>query len=157
MISLVAPNGNMSSTVLLPVTNHPPWARDVAEVVTDVEDENTEVVVLHVFEEGEVASTRDNLEGGSLSTNDLASRKAGVSAATEVLTDAGIDATSRGVRKDDRAADAILDVTESVDADRVYLYSRKRSPAGKAVFGSTVQRVVLNATVPITIVPAEST
>ena len=147
----------MSSTVLLPVKNHAPWARDVADVVTDVENENTEVVVLHVFDEGEVASTRDNLDGDSLSTNDLASRKAGVSAATEVLTDGGIDVKSRGVRKGDRAADAILGVAESVDADRIYLYSRKRSPAGKAVFGSTVQRVILNATVPITIVPAEST
>ena len=147
----------MSSTVLLPVKNHAPWARDVADVVTDVESEDTEAVVLYVFDEGEVTSTRENLDGDSLSTNDLASRKTGVSAATEVLTDGGIDATSHGVRKDDRAADAILDVAESVDVDRIYLYGRKRSPAGKAVFGSTIQRVILNARVPVTVVPAEST
>lgn len=147
----------MSSTVLLPVKNHAPWARDVADVVADVEGEDTEAVVLHVFDEGEVTSTRDNLDGESLSTNALAARKAGVGAAVDVLTDGGVDATPRGVRKGDRAADAILDVARSVDADRVYLYGRKRSPAGKAVFGSTVQRVVLNATVPVTIVPAAST
>ncbi|WP_458188422.1 universal stress protein [Haladaptatus sp. NG-WS-4] len=144
----------MGTTVLLAVKNHAPWARDVAEVVTNVEDEDTEAVVLHVFDDGEVASTRANLDDDALSVNDLASRKVGVDAATGVLIDGGLDATPRGVREDDRTADAILDVAESEDADRLYLYGRKRSPAGKAVFGSTVQRVVLNASVPVTIVPA---
>lgn len=148
----------MSSTVLLPVKNHARWARRVAEVVVDIEDEDTEAVVLHVFDDDEVESTRKNLDtGGTLSVNDLASRKTGVNAAADVLTDGGFDATPHGVRHDDRTADAILDAAESVDADRVYLYGRKRSPAGKAVFGSTVQRVVLNAGVPVTIVPATST
>jgi len=40
----------MSTTVLLPVKNHAQWARRVAEVVADVEDEDTEAVVLHVFD-----------------------------------------------------------------------------------------------------------
>ncbi|WP_137285546.1 universal stress protein [Halorussus salinisoli] len=147
----------MNSTVLLPVKNHARWAKQVAEVVTNVEDEDTEAVVLHVFDEDEVESTRANLDtGDTLSVNDLASRKTGVHAAVDVLTDGGLDPTPRGVREDDRTADAILDVAESVDADRVYLYGRKRSPAGKAVFGSIVQRIVLNASVPVTIVPARS-
>lgn len=148
----------MNSTVLVPVKNHSPWAKRVANVVTDVEDEGTQVVILHVFDEDEVESTRANLETeDTLSVNDLASRKNGVSAATDVLTSGGFDVTPHGVREDARTADAILDVAESVNVDRVYLYGRKRSPAGKAVFGSTVQRVVLNATVPVTIVPAAST
>ncbi|RBI60498.1 universal stress protein [halophilic archaeon] len=147
----------MSSTVLLPVKNHAPWARKVAETVREVEDEDAEAVVLHVFDEAEVASTRANLDDSDgLSVDDLASRKSGVGAAVDVVTDGGLDATSRGIRRDDRTADAILDVAESADADRVYLYGRKRSPAGKAVFGSTVQRVVLNARIPVTIVPPES-
>ncbi|WP_135823706.1 universal stress protein [Halorussus ruber] len=147
----------MESTVLLPVKNHAPWARDVAEIVTDVEDEGTEAVVLHVFDREEVESTRENLDAEGASMDDLASRKAGVGAATEVLTDGGLDVTPHGVREDDRTADAILDAAESVDADRLYLYGRKRSPAGKAVFGSVVQRVVLNASVPVTVVPARAT
>jgi nucleotide-binding universal stress UspA family protein len=145
----------MSSTVLVPVKNHAPWARKLAEVVADVEDEGTKAVVLHVFDEEEVASTRTNLDDrNALSMDDLSSRKAGVGSAADVLTHGGLDATPRGVRRDDRTADAILEVADSVDADRIYLYSRKRSPAGKAVFGSTAQRVVLNARVPVTIVPS---
>ncbi|WP_458210792.1 universal stress protein [Haladaptatus sp. NG-SE-30] len=145
----------MGSTVLLPVKNHAPWARDVAEVVTNVEDKDTDAVVLHVFDDDEVASTRSNLDDDDvLSVDELASRKNGVGAAVDLLDDEGFDARPRGVREDDRTADAILDAAESVDADRVYLYGRKRSPAGKAVFGSTVQRVVLDASVPVTIVPA---
>jgi nucleotide-binding universal stress UspA family protein len=147
----------MGSTVLLPVRNNARWARNVAEVVAEFEDDGTETVILHVFDDDEVVSTRANLDDGdALSVDDLAARKSGVGAAAEVLTDGGLDPTPRGVREDDRTADAILDATESADADRVYLYARKRSPAGKAVFGSTVQRVVLNARVPVTVVPSRA-
>ena len=41
----------MTKTVLVPVKNYPPWSRTVADVVTDVEDDGTEAVVLHVFDE----------------------------------------------------------------------------------------------------------
>lgn len=143
----------MNDTVLVPVRNHAQWARAVADVVTDVEDADTEAVVLHVFDDDEVASTRSNLDDGSLGMDDLASRKTGVSAAIDVLSDAGFDARPNGVHEDGRTADAILDVVDSADADRVYLYGRNRSPAGKAVFGSTPQRVILNSDVPVTIVP----
>lgn len=145
----------MSSTVLVSVKNHAPWAREVAEVVTSVEDRDTEAVVLHVFDDAELAAMRtgrDDAETASL--DDLAAHTSGVDAATDVLLEEGLDVTSHGVRQQDRTADAILDVIDSVAADRVYLYGRQRSPAGKAVFGSTVQQVVLDGAVPVTIVPA---
>lgn len=145
----------MSSTVLLPVNNYAPWARDVATVVTEIEDDDVEVVVLHVFDDNEVASTHANLnDPETLSLDELAMRKNGVDAAQDVLSADGLEATPCGVREDEQTADAIIEMAESVGADRVYLYGRKRSPAGKAVFGSTIQRVILNATVPVTIVPA---
>jgi nucleotide-binding universal stress UspA family protein len=144
----------MSSTVLLPVKNHAPWARDMAETVASIEDEDTEVIVLYVFSREEIESTRANLNASKeLSLNDLASRKTSADATANILNDEGLDTTLCGVRENNRRADAVLEMVESVDGDRIYLYSRKRSPAGKAVFGSTVQRVILNARVPVTIVP----
>lgn len=145
----------MTDTVLVPVKNHPPWSRTVAEAVTDVEDDGTEAVVLHVFDESEEASTRANLDDpGELSLDDLAGRKNGVVAAVDVLTDRGMDATPAGARVDDSMSGTILDVSEDHDVDRLYLYARRRNPTGKAVFGSVVQEVILDASVPVTVVPS---
>lgn len=144
----------MTDTVLLPAKRHVPWSKAVADAVTDVEDEGTEALVLHVFDAAEEASTRENLDdSGDLSLDDLASRKSGVVAAVDVLTDAGVDATPKGARESDSKARNILDVGIDADADRLYLYGRRRSPTGKAVFGSVVQEIVLDAHVPVTIVP----
>lgn len=144
----------MTNTVLVPVKNHPPWSRAVAEAVTDVEDDGTEAVVLHVFDDAEEASTRANLDDpGELSLDDLSARKNGVAAAVDVLTDGGLDAAPAGARVEDSLSCTILDVGEEVEADRVYLYGRRRNPTGKAVFGSVVQTVILEASVPVTIVP----
>ncbi|WP_435317205.1 universal stress protein [Haloarchaeobius sp. TZWSO28] len=144
----------MSETVLVPVKNHAPWAETVADAAAAVEDEDTDVVVLHVFDEAEAESTRQNLDDeDTLTLDDLASRKRGVNAAIDVLAEEGLSSRPRGAHEDERTADAILRVAESEDADRLYVYGRKRSPAGKAVFGSTVQRLILNAGVPVTVVP----
>jgi len=46
-------------------------------------------------------------------------------------------------------ADEILDVAEELDADLIVLAGRKRSPAGKALFGSVTQAVILHADRPV--------
>jgi nucleotide-binding universal stress UspA family protein len=46
-------------------------------------------------------------------------------------------------------ADAILDVAEEEEADLIVLSGRKRSPAGKALFGSVTQAVILHADRPV--------
>jgi nucleotide-binding universal stress UspA family protein len=46
-------------------------------------------------------------------------------------------------------ADEILDVAAEVDADLIVLAGRKRSPAGKALFGSVTQAVILHADRPV--------
>lgn len=148
----------MTATILVPVTNHAPWARDVADVVTDVEDGGTAAIVLHVFDSAELDTTRANLDTDeTLTLDELAGRKSGVTTAARRLEDGTFDVRVRGASTDDRTADAILEVSETDDVDRVYLYGRRRSPAGKAVFGSTVQRVILNSAVPVTVVPPDET
>ena len=53
-------------------------------------------------------------------------------------------------------ADAILDHAEQADTDMIVLGSRKRTPVGKFLLGSTTQRVLLDASVPVLVVKADS-
>ena len=144
-------------TVLIPVTSHTGWARDVVTTATDIESDNdVGAVVVYVFEDGEVESTRSNLDlpaGETATLDELAARKSGVSTTVKVLEAEGFDARIRGVRAEDEPGSAIVGLAERADADRIYVYSRKRTPAGKAVFGSSVQRVLLNASCPVVVLP----
>lgn len=143
----------MSETVLLALRNHRQWAKTLASVVSDIESTDVTAVLLHVFSEEEAETTRENVESGSsFSPDDLAARKSGVVTAREELAATGVEVEIRGTVGD--PGEDILAVADEESADRLYLYGRKRSPAGKAVFGSTVQRVLLNSTVPVTVVPA---
>ncbi|GAA0197287.1 universal stress protein [Haladaptatus pallidirubidus] len=51
--------------------------------------------------------------------------------------------------------EALVDVANEVAANRVIVGGRKRSPSGKALFGSTAQYVLLNAPCPVTFVRGE--
>lgn len=146
------------TTVLLPASAHPQWAESVADVIADTEaSDDLTAVVTHIFDEDEVDSTNENLDiDGRADVDELARRKSGVDAAVKRLAAADIDTEIRGVEHQDDPAAAIVDVIDQEDADRVYMYSRKRSPAGKAIFGSTLQQVVLNARVPVVVVPSNA-
>lgn len=146
------------SRVLLPASNHSRWARTVADVLAETEPDDTTAVVMHVFDDVEVESTRKNLDlEGRPSIDSLARRKSGVSAALKRLTAEGYDCEVRGVEYDDDPADAIVDQADQEGVDRIYMFSRRRSPAGKAVFGSTLQQVILEANVPVVVTPANLT
>ncbi len=49
-------------------------------------------------------------------------------------------------------ADGIVELADEFDADQIVMGSRKRSPTGKAVFGSVSQQVLLEADDPVTVV-----
>lgn len=67
-------------------------------------------------------------------------------AADDLLSDLDLVTETIGVGVDDETdeANAIIETAEQHDADYVFIAGRKRRPTGKAVFGDTTQRVILN-------------
>lgn len=127
----------------------------VDAVVEIAEPSGAEVVLLHAFGEEEFQGIAGRLgyeDVGTDRVDEVARRHATTLAVESVLNEHGVETTVRGAvgPYDER----ILDAAETVGADRVYVGGRRRSPTGKAVFGSTAQRVLLNAPAPVTFVRA---
>ncbi len=92
----------------------------------------------HVFQ--------DNPEGASV--NQLSA----VRRARERLAEAGVNCVHYEASGD--PADELIAAAESIDADAICVSGRKRSPTGKAVFGSVTQDVILGSDRPVITVPA---
>jgi nucleotide-binding universal stress UspA family protein len=111
---------------------------------------NADVVLLHAFNE---SAYEDGVIEVGFNTDDppspdeLASRLEGVDALSTALETADIEHEIRGVIGPE--GDSILEETEAVDGDLLYLSGRRRSPTGKAVFGSTAHRIMMNSTCPV--------
>lgn len=107
-----------------------------AETVIDLFDiDNTRAYLLHDFV--------DNPEGASVTQVDAVKR------AQEHLEDAGVAVELREGSGD--PAESILETAEELDADAICVAGRNRSPAGKMLFGSVTQSVVLNTDRPVLI------
>ncbi len=52
-------------------------------------------------------------------------------------------------------ADEVLAYADEVDADEFVIGIRKRSPTGKALFGSVAQDILLGSNIPLRVVPRE--
>lgn len=126
----------------------------LAETLTDIAiPTGAEVVLAHVFTEEEYESTLENLgveAGGDVSADEVSRRHATIRRLSEALDDAGIDYTVRG--EIGNHGQRIVDLAEAEGTDLVIVGGRKRSPTGKAVFGSTAQEVMLSAPCPVTFV-----
>ncbi len=48
------------------------------------------------------------------------------------------------VAEDDEHAERALEVADEHECDHIFVVGKKRSPTGKAIFGDTVQRLILN-------------
>jgi len=81
---------------------------------------------------------------------DVARRLESIDAMVGSLTDAGLDFEVRSAINP--PTDAILQATDYVDADMVFVGGRGRSPVGKAILGSTAQRIMTNAPCPVVFV-----
>jgi nucleotide-binding universal stress UspA family protein len=147
-------------TILLAVG--PSDADRVARLAEETADiagpTGAEVVLLHVFTRDEYDETLSNLDfdtrATEVSPDDVASRHRSVRTLQTSMDDAGIDFEVRGNVGEHGAG--IVEVAEEVDADLVVVGGRRRSPAGKAVFGSTAQEVMLEAPCPVMFVRADT-
>ncbi|RBI59723.1 universal stress protein [halophilic archaeon] len=116
------------------------------------------VVLGHVFTPDEYEETLDKLGINTtvreVSPDDVASRQTTVRQIAEQFEETGINYEIRGAVGDH--GKAIVDLANSVDADRIIVGGRRRSPAGKAVFGSVAQEVMLSAPCPVTFVRSDT-
>lgn len=121
--------------ILLAVDENGPRSASQAATVSALPgaDGDVRVHILHVFE--------DNPEGGSVK------RVAGVQAASSHLSEAGIEHDPISSSGD--PAEIIIQQANELDVDLICIGGRHRSPAGKALFGSVAQRVILNAQRPV--------
>ncbi|MDZ7700602.1 MAG: universal stress protein [Halobacteriales archaeon] len=112
-----------------------------AETVADLPgaDDAVHATLLHDF--------TYNPEGGSVS------QVAAVRRAKEVLEAAGIEVTLEESSGD--PGHAIVQLADERDADLICVAGRKRSPAGKALFGSVTQDVFLGTDRPVLLVSAD--
>ncbi|WP_435066491.1 universal stress protein [Haloplanus sp. C73] len=106
-------------------------ARAVADLPGDASE--TRVTVIHSF--------TDNPSGAS------ASQLASVREATDFLEAEGFDVEVNESSGD--PADQLLEAARETDANLIVVGGRKRSPTGKALFGSVTQSVILNAERPV--------
>lgn len=147
----------MADSVLLVATDHPPWSERLATAVVDIEEPDTTVEVLYVFDDDDLEATQKNLnlDGRVVDQSKLAKRKETVLEATRVLEEAGFPVEVIGTVGEDQA-DTILETAGDQYSDRIYLYSKRRNPVGKAVFGSVLQDVLRWSAVPVIVVPEGS-
>ncbi|MFC6754742.1 universal stress protein [Halorubrum tibetense] len=87
----------------------------------------------------------DNPEGASV--NQLSA----VRRARETLKDAGVECVH--YEASGEPGPEIVAAAEEIDADSICVSGRKRSPTGKAVFGSVTQEVILSSDRPVLTVP----
>jgi len=120
--------------ILLPVDTSEDRASAQAETVVELFDpDNTIAHLFHVFS--------DNPEGASIS------QVASVRHAAEVLEETGVEVEYREASGD--PAEHIIRLGEELDADAICIAGRKRSPAGKVLFGSVSQEVILGTDHPV--------
>lgn len=120
-----------------------------------------ELVVLHVIPQEEAEAHFEELrkipEFRDMTLSAEADRAEQI--ARTIIKDSLEDYDRDRVRPEGRLGDpteAILDLAENIDARYLVVGGRKRSPTGKALFGSVTQSVLLNAAVPTVTVMEEA-
>ncbi|QLG49013.1 universal stress protein [Natrinema halophilum] len=115
------------------------------------------VVLAHVFTSDEYDEVLDRLEFDrtvdEIEPDAVAARHSTIHDLEDVFDEHGVDYSVRGAVGDHGST--IVDLATSTDADRVVVGGRRRSPTGKAVFGSTAQEVLLSAPCPVTFVRSD--
>ena len=128
-------------------------ADDLADTVLELaEPLGASVVIGHVFTADEYEDFRDNLgfdeRAESVDPDAVAARRSPVPDLRARFEEAGVESEIRG--KLDDISDGVVSMAIEVDADRIVVGGRRRSPAEKAVLGSVSQGIILQAPCPVT-------
>ena len=117
------------------------------------------VALAHVFTRDEYGQARSNLDfdaNSEVTPTIIAGRYATIRDLSDAMEASGVEYTTHGRTADsDEIGEGIVSLAEEVDADIAIIGGQRRSPTGKAVFGSTAQEVLLNAPCPVTFVRGE--
>jgi len=135
--------------VLVPIDNDEDRAVEAANAVISLPNaaEAVEVVLLNVQKKRDVTG-----EGAHVSSDewyDPEEFPASVRRAVDIWEDAGITVEKR--REHGDPAEEILNTAKAIDAERIIMCGRKRTPVGKVLFGSVTQSVLLNSDIPVTV------
>lgn len=129
--------------VLLAADGNTSRVLEQAKAIAELPHASTSVKVylLHVFD--------DSVAGDELEMLDP-KRVGAVAEAEQFLTDRDVE-----VELLSRAGDTVstvLDAAHERKVDAIYVGGPKRSPAGKALFGSVTQQLILNADIPVSVI-----
>ncbi|WP_247000940.1 universal stress protein [Halosolutus gelatinilyticus] len=115
------------------------------------------IVLIHATTDEEYAARKQAMSSiasseGTYTTDDAreGAERFAQDVAAEVLSEFGVEYETVGYVGD--KGDVILDAADEYDCDHVFLSGRKRSPAGKALFGDATQQVLLEYDGPVTVV-----
>jgi len=125
-------------TVLVAVSRDEDDAIRVSETVERLyDDDDVEIALVHCF--------TDNPEGAS------AAQLSSVRHVREYLEELGFDVEIH--ERSGEPATEVLEAAAELDADLVCLGGRRRSAAGKVMFGSTAQSILHDADRPVVLAP----
>lgn len=129
-------------------------SRSVARIGADLAETYGEpLILLNVLSQEEFDRRREQraeeytLEDGMTDAASVARETA------DAIQDREVEVETRG--QVGEPTKEILDEADRMDARYLVIGSRKRSPVGKAVFGSTTQSVLLNVDRPVVAVPSD--
>jgi nucleotide-binding universal stress UspA family protein len=119
--------------------------------------ENVDVAITHVYDEGDTEKLVEMFDvdlDQPQHLDAIAKHNTAVQMLSDGLDKRNISYWTRGAIGDPVAK--ILEIAEDESADFILIAGRERSPAGKAIFGSTSQRVLLNASRPVIFIGMEA-
>lgn len=117
---------------------------------------DAELVLLHVTTEEEFTGQNDALAsipdfdtGYSVENARDGARQFAADVGSDALADVDVEFEAVGRLGD--PVERVLDAAQDHDCDHLFIAGRRRSPAGKALFGDVAQRVILDFEEPVTV------